>query len=241
MFAPWRKSPLVRIVGSAGSWFLFSLSFSLLFQVTITVMALGGTCASGGPYEIAVECPDNVAAFAPLSIFGGLLSVGVSLFLAQGFGTPLSAWAWPVLFVGLGGAFLLAFVSSLDWVGLFIGVPFVLMGLAPIVLELRGSVQRVLLGQFAADGRQFYEGEGARKSLLSPNEPNPAGSVVPTAGHWMLALVLSVGGIVASLAVATAAQPASRRIAAMDSETSAELPDEIALAHLVIGIAMLAL
>ncbi|MEQ1854678.1 MAG: hypothetical protein ABMA01_24180, partial [Chthoniobacteraceae bacterium] len=94
MFAPWRKSPLVRIVGSAGSWFLFSLSFSLLFQVTITVMALGGTCASGGPYEIAVECPDNVAAFAPLSIFGGLLSVGVSLFLAQGFGTPLSAWAW---------------------------------------------------------------------------------------------------------------------------------------------------
>ncbi|MDP3209421.1 MAG: hypothetical protein Q8M65_09765 [Rhodoglobus sp.] len=204
MIAPWRKTALVRIVGSAGSWFLFSLSFSLLFQVTITVMALGGTCASGGPYEIAVECPDNVAAFAPLSIFGGLLAVGVSVFLAQGFGTPLTTWAWPVLFVGLGGAFLVPFVVDQDPIGLVLGGMFVIMGLIPLVLELRGSRQRVLLGQFAADGTQFYEGSSARKSLLSPKLPNPEGAVAPTAAQWMLALLLSVGGVLVGYFTAVA-------------------------------------
>lgn len=184
----WRSAPLTRVVGSAASWFLFSLSFSLLFRVSTAVMSLGGSCASGGPYEIAVECPDNVAIFAPLSIFGGLIAVGISAFLAQGFGTPLTTWAWPVLFVGLG----LAFLFSLDVVGLVIGVFFVIMGLVPIVLELRGSPQRVFLGQFAANGQQFYEGENARRSLMSPTTPNPQDAVRPTSANWVLAIGIVV-------------------------------------------------
>ena len=35
-------------------------------------MDLGGFCASGGPYVVAVECPDAVLATTPLSIFGGV-------------------------------------------------------------------------------------------------------------------------------------------------------------------------
>ena len=34
MTGSWRDSPLVRIVGSAASWFLFSLSFTLLYLVS---------------------------------------------------------------------------------------------------------------------------------------------------------------------------------------------------------------
>mgnify|MGYP001149551442 CR=1 FL=1 len=77
MTSPWMTSPLARLAGSALSWFLFALSFTLLFLVSYTVLALGGSCASGGPYEIAVQCPEGVAAFAPLSIFGGLIAVGI--------------------------------------------------------------------------------------------------------------------------------------------------------------------
>jgi hypothetical protein len=151
-------------------------------------MTLGGSCASGGPYEIAVQCPDNVAAFTPLSIFGGLFAVGISLFFAQGFGAPLTTWAWPILFCGLGSLFLLAFIFAQDITGLVIGLMFEIMGLIPLVLEFRGSPQRILLGQRAANGTRFYEGEKARRSLLSPSAPNPEGAVAPTAVDWSLSL-----------------------------------------------------
>ena len=192
MTGTWRDSALVRLAGSAVSWFLFSLSFSLLYQVTVGVMALGGSCASGGPYEIAVQCPDNIAAFAPLSVFGGLIAVGISIGFAQGFGTPLTTWAWPILFVGLGSAFMLAFIFGQDIVGLLLGGMFIVMGLVPIVLELRGSPQRVFLGQFAVNGVQFFEGDRARRTMMSPNSPNPDGAIRPTVAHWLLALVIVV-------------------------------------------------
>lgn len=181
------------MVGSAASWFLFVLSFTLLVNVSVAVMAVGGSCASGGPYVIAVECPEGVAAFAPLSIFGGLFAVAISLFLAQGFGTPLTTWAWPILFCGLGVVFLLGFFLAGDIIGLVIGVMFELMGLAPLILELRGSLQRVFLGQRAANGVQFYEGENARRSLMSMGAVNPDGAIQPTAPHWLFALAIAIG------------------------------------------------
>ncbi|MCU1409616.1 MAG: hypothetical protein JWR04_323 [Rhodoglobus sp.] len=184
----WRDSAVLRVAGSAVSWFLFALAFTLLFQVSFSVMALGGSCASGGPYEIAVECPDAVAAFAPGSIFMGLAAVGIGMFFARGFGTPLTTWAWPILFCGLGGLFLAAFFAAGEVVGLIIGLMFEIMGLVPLILEFRGSPQRVFLGQRAANGAQFYEGERARRSLMSPRTPNPEGAVRPNAGHWLLAL-----------------------------------------------------
>ena len=42
----------------------------------------------------------------PLSIFGGLAAVAIGVFFARGFGVPVVSWAWPILFVGLGGGFL---------------------------------------------------------------------------------------------------------------------------------------
>jgi len=193
------------MVGSAASWFLFALSFTLLFQVSITVMSLGGSCASGGPYEIAVECPDSVAAFAPLSIFGGLIAVAISAFFSQGFGTPLTTWAWPVLFVGLGGAFLLAFIFGQDITGLIIGGVFIIMGLVPLVLEIRGSVQRIFIGQRNPRGEQFYEGPRARRSLMSPAAPNPDGAVRPTAANWLVALGITAVAIVLGYTLGVAA------------------------------------
>jgi hypothetical protein len=155
-------------------------------------MALGGSCASGGPYEIAVECPDAVNLFAPLSIFMGLAAVALGAFLSRGFGTPLTTWAWPILFCGLGSAFLVEFVATGDPVGLIIGGMFELMGAIPLILEVRASPQRVLLGQRSATGAQFYEGERARRSLLAPRAPNPEGARRAGFGDWLLALAITV-------------------------------------------------
>ena len=187
----WRDSPLVRVAGSAIGWFVFVLSFTLLFQVSFSVMALGGSCASGGPYEIAVECPESVALFAPLSIFMGLAGVFIGIFLSQGFGTPLQTWAWPILFCGLGAAFLYAFFAAGDPVGLIIGIMFEIMGLVPLLIEFRGSWQRPFLGIRNVVGNRFYEGERARRSMLSPGTPNPEGSLPATAGDWLLVVVVT--------------------------------------------------
>ena len=198
----WRNLALTRVVGSAASWFLFALSFTLLFLSGTAVIGLGGFCASGGPYQIAVQCPDSVVAFTPLSIFGGLIAVAISAFLAQGFGVPLTTWAWPILFCGLGLAFLGGFVAYQDIVGLLLGIMFEIMGLVPLVIELRGSPQRVFLGQFAVNGAQLYEGEKAKRSLMSPKTPNPEGAVQPTAAHWVLSLGIAVIFVAAGIQVA---------------------------------------
>jgi hypothetical protein len=178
--------------GSALSWFLFALNMSLLFFVSFTVMSLGGFCASGGPYVIEVECPENVAAFAPLSVFGGLFAVAISLLLAQGFGFPLIVWAWPILFGSLGGVFLVSFFAVGDLTGLVIGALFLVMALAPLVLELRASPQRTILGTVDANGARFQEGDRARRSMMSTGEPNPEGAVRPTSLHWATSLVLAI-------------------------------------------------
>jgi len=184
----WRNASLTRIAGSAASWFLFSLSFCLFALSVWVVMTLGGSCASGGPYEIAVQCPENVTDFLPWSIFGGLIAVGLSGFLAQGFGMPLAPWAWSILFCGLGALFLLAFFATWDATGLVLGLIFEVMGLIPLILEFRGSPQRIFLGQRAANGVQFFECARARRSLMSPAQPNPEGAIAPGIANWAISL-----------------------------------------------------
>jgi hypothetical protein len=179
------------VLGSVVSWLLFSISFTLLYMGSATVMGLGGFCASGGPYVIQTECPDAVVAFVPLSIFGGLIAVGIGAIFAQGFGTPLITWAWPVLFVGLGAAFLISSAQPGGITFLIIGIMFVAMGLVPLVLEFRVSPQRAFLGTTNASDVRFVENAKAR---WSPTQYANFGSresgapVPPTAGDWTLSL-----------------------------------------------------
>lgn len=204
MTAAWRDQPLTRIAGSALSWFVFVLSFTLLFQISLAVMVLGGYCASGGPYEIAVQCPENIW-LAPVSIWAGLGSVALAVFGAQGFGTPLTTWAWPILFVGLGGAFLASFVLALDITGLIIGIMFVVMGLVPLVVELRASPQRVFLGQRNAGGSRFSESDRARPSLISLQATDPGENTVkPRTRDWALSFGIVAVASIAGIATANA-------------------------------------
>ncbi|MBX9472224.1 hypothetical protein [Microcella sp.] len=209
----WRDSALTRVLGSAFGWFAGALALTLLYQAVSELAALGGFCARGGPYVIAVECTDAIVVFAPGSILGGLVAVFVGAVLAQGFGTPVLAFAWPALFVSLAVSFFTTFFISGDLSGLLIGILFVAMGLAPLVLLLRAAPQRMLLGRVDAQGRPFWEAHPARAHLLSLRRPPEPGENHPSVGDWMLSLGIaiasSVGGIALGVvwftAVATAA------------------------------------
>ena len=164
------QSPIWRVLGSGASWLLFTFCFSLLYMGSALVMGLGGYCASGGAYVIETECPDAVVATMPLSIFGGLAAVALGVFLTRGFGMPVVSWAWPVLFVGLGAGFLIASAQPGGITFLIVGVLFVVMGAAPLVLELRASVRALFLGTTNVAGVKFAA-ERAGPAVVPPVQP----------------------------------------------------------------------
>lgn len=184
----------MRFFGAAVSWFLFVFCFSTLYLTAFTVMSIGGYCASGGPYQIEVECPANVLAFTPWNIFGGLLAVFIGSIFAQGFGTPLIVWAWPILFVGLSVPF---FVSAYygDWGNGIVGVLFVVMGLVPVWLFIKGGQLRLsLLGSRNLRGNNFRGGDNTKPSYLLIGR-RPGADVEPvdaTFGDWVLALGITI-------------------------------------------------
>lgn len=198
-------SPVWRVLGSFVSWLVFSLSFSLLYVGSATVMGLGGFCASGGPYVIETQCPEAVVAFVPVSIWTGLAGVAIGALFAQGFGTPLVSWAWPILFVGLGVAFLISSTVPGGISFLVIGIVFVIMGGIPLVLEFRSSPQRLFLGTTNAADRKFIESGTARWSptqLTHFGAGDSAEPSAPTAGDWTLALGILVTSVALGITLA---------------------------------------
>ncbi|MFN4001290.1 hypothetical protein [Microcella sp.] len=199
-----RDHPATCVLGSAFGWFAGSLAITLLFQAVTALSDLGGYCARGGPFEIAVECTDAIVAFTPTSIIGGLVAVFIGSVLAQGFGVSMLAFAWPALFVSLAVTFFRSFLLYADLSGLLIGIMFVVMGLAPLVLMLRSAPQRMLLGRVDAQGRPFWEAHPARPHALSLRTPPAPGENHPTAGDWILALVTAIVPTLAGIALGIA-------------------------------------
>jgi hypothetical protein len=190
-----------RIAGSLLSWFLFTLCMTLLFKSALAVMALGGSCASGGPYSIEVECPDAVALFTPLSIWGGLAAVAIAIFLSSGFGVSLVDLAWSILFVSLGGGFLYSFFASGDATGLIVGVMFVAMGGIPLVILLRAGVREVFIGTINIRGEKFFvENTGFR--IVPRPRPELEATVEPTITDWALSLGIFVIAVYSGYALA---------------------------------------
>jgi len=187
------ESPLWRLAGSIVSWLSFSFFFLALFQTAAVVMGLGGYCASGGPYVIETECPEAVVIFAPISIFGMFFSTGVALIVARGFGVSLIAWAWPILFVGLGIQFMIGATGGQGIVvNILLGLMFIVMGLAPVWFVVSAkAVVPTLVGSQSITGQRFlYEGKARRYFGLTPTEGGE--QALPTATDWAISLGLWV-------------------------------------------------
>jgi hypothetical protein len=180
------------LIGSAASWLIFAFSFTVFCLGILGVLQVGGTCADGGPYVIAVHCPENTDIFTIGGIYGGLGAVFVALLIARGFGTRLVVLAWPILFLTLSIPFLLAGLPFI-----VIGIVFVIMALVPLVIEWRAAgPQRTFLGITDTAGHRFRERDGARPAMMSPGIPNPPDAVPATTGDWTLSLGLAIGAAV---------------------------------------------
>jgi hypothetical protein len=133
-----------KLIFTAIGVFLVAAGLTLLFKGMRTVMDVGGYCASGGPYEIRQQCPDN-AWMIPVGIFVGLGGVGFVLAGTFRGGPKLVALAWPALFLALGWNFLeYAFDppppdTGIVWGWLICGVVFVAMGGIPLLFVLANA------------------------------------------------------------------------------------------------------
>ena len=143
--------PAGRVIVKAVLLTLGTLGFvfclTLVFESMRSVMDVGGSCASGGPYEVRQPCPEGVAWVMPVAIFGGLLSVGLGTFgvFAKGGPRPF-AFAWSALFLALGYNFFdYGFDppgggSSASWI--VCGAVFFAMGGFPLLGLLSRSARR---------------------------------------------------------------------------------------------------
>jgi len=149
---PTSRPLAVRVLGAVIAWLLFTTCLAFVYRGLLDVTAMGGSCASGGPYVIEHECSPFVAAMVPVGIFGMVIAIGLHALLAASWGPILFGLFWPLIFTVLGTGFLVATSRGFDpWSGVFCGVLFLVMGLAPVVLLL-WSDARLTLGIVSATG-----------------------------------------------------------------------------------------
>ncbi len=122
----------------------FCCSLTVLFFCMKAVMAVGGFCAEGGPYQIRVPCPEGINVLMPVSVFGlfifGALAISATIWR----GAYLIILMWSSLFLSLGWNFFEFGLNPPDgqdavisW--LICGVMFVAMGGLPLFFLMRAS------------------------------------------------------------------------------------------------------
>ena len=147
-------------IGSFLSLAGLSCALTLLFLGMRSVMEIGGACASGGAYEVAVECPEGVPVLMLAGIWGGIVCAGLTAWYVAKLGghyVGLVAWAWVALFLSLGWNFLEYGLDppgedtevAIGW--LVCAAIFGLMGGLPALALLRPSVLR---STFWGDGEE---------------------------------------------------------------------------------------
>jgi hypothetical protein len=190
-----------RIAGAFAGWALFVFCFTVLYRGVETLSGLGGFCASGGPYVIQTECPSSVLWALPLGFVGVFVSWVIAFVVQKGFSTPLVVWGWPILFVGLGIQFFLSIPVSGVFVGILCGTLFVIMGLAPLIFELRAGPSRIILGRSNLRDVRFAGKANAPRTFYAFGRDPDAVTVVPTIGDWAISLLVSVPAIVLGAAL----------------------------------------
>lgn len=79
---------------------------TVLYLGARSVMEIGGSCAEGGPYQIARPCPKGVAMLVASSIWVGLIFLGLYAYHTATRELPsFVGFAWPALFLSLGWNF----------------------------------------------------------------------------------------------------------------------------------------
>lgn len=172
-------------IGFVLSWILLGAGITLMVVGTWRMRGVGGMCASGGPYAVAVPCPDGVVALMAGGMGAVAVAVLVGVFAARGLGPPVHGWFWSVLFGAQGTVFLVASTAGgrVSWGWLVCGIVFVLAALPPAWLVPVGW-PRSVFGRRRLDGRSL-----ATHGL-------PVGDAIVLGVCWLAAVGSGVAAVV---------------------------------------------
>lgn len=188
-------TPISRVLVVDTCVLLTGISLAWAFLSMRAVMGVGGSCGSGGPYEIATPCPDGawlIAVAVPLMLIAGFVGTGVGGTI----GAPaLLLQMWALLFTLLGWNFWeFAFTDRVDVSLIVCGVLFWAMALPAWVfmfVEALKSVRARL--------------PGAGQEDRAERDDREDGSVDDNPWWWLVYAVLYAGGGLLGIAVYAAA------------------------------------
>ncbi|HEX9992903.1 MAG TPA: SHOCT domain-containing protein [Acidimicrobiales bacterium] len=148
---PWIRRSLGIAVGLGG----VACALTVLSLSMRAVLDIGGSCATGGVYEVARPCPDGVAPLTVGAIFAGLAFALLYAISLVPKGPSLLSLLWPALFLSLGWNFLDYGVEppggdGIVWGWVVCAAIFALIGGAPLLLLL--DVRRLRTVLWGDDG-----------------------------------------------------------------------------------------
>jgi len=193
---------LRRLLGSVLAWFSFAMTFLLLSWVGISTASIGGSCASGGPYAIAVQCPESDAPQVAVAVILAFVAI-FGFALAGGFGVSLLAIGGFTIFGGFGALFIAGWVAKLLSSGLIVGGAFALFAIALLGVWLWAAPRSVALGTMRVTGEKYYSTEQAYDDILRVDPERAATLVKPRPVDWLISvgvwLVAAGSGTVVAL------------------------------------------
>jgi hypothetical protein len=193
--SPSRRDVALFLLAIAG----LAASITLMFLAMRAVMAIGGSCAEGGPYVIEQHCPAGSTAAMFIGVFGIFGWGGLGLWTGRNIGGAYGGvpfLAWPALFISLGWNFLQSGFSpgegaGWEWGFLIPGVLFVLMGGIPLVavLAARSWVRQVTsssTGSRPQRVRTIRSASEASASWARAASSDQSGQEAPTAAEGLV-------------------------------------------------------
>jgi len=148
------------------------LGLTWLNLVASSVVSVGGSCSSGGPYVSATACPGG-AWMAPVGILVALAGIGLYLLWRPAGGPQLALFAWPALFGSLGIQFLRAAAAETSAYGWWLcGFVFLLIAAAPLAVVVvgdRAALRRAVLGDGLAERDRIGEIDRPRIARSGPD------------------------------------------------------------------------
>jgi len=134
------RTPYARLGVLLGSVVVLAVALMWTYLGMRSVMDVGGSCAEGGPYEIATPCPDGAVLLSvgiPVMVVSAMLGSAVAFMVSA---PNLLVPMWALLFGSLGWNFLeYGFSDGIVWGFVVCGVVFELMALPALPMMFLGK------------------------------------------------------------------------------------------------------
>jgi hypothetical protein len=134
------RTPYGRLAVLLGSVAVLGVALTWTYLGMRSVMDVGGSCAEGGPYEIAQPCPDGAVLLSvgvPIVVVAAMLGSAIAFMVSA---PNLLVPMWLFLFGSLGWNFLdYSFDDGIVWGFLVCGVVFELMALPALPMMFLGK------------------------------------------------------------------------------------------------------